>query len=391
MNADRGATTDISRSSTANTAAAWLWVDHLRGGGTTPWAAWLAAARDADDPRRGDRLLPGAQQLELVRRLNEAGRPAAALVERVLVASAPGRGRQDLELLGAVEPLAFGPPPIDPATLSADDLVRVAVGLIAEDVVGAGDPPREPVKARRWRTRYRIAGDRWLADAMRTELVAQGRPPGGRGAVAAVVGTDLATMVAHDWLASCFSDGGADWTDYCAGMRRRDRLPRRVDLAATAGRWAPELGGPDQVRVVLDPARVAKVVGVRRLVVLPDVAADAAELARRTAGALGILVTPPRRTELMRTVLRPRLAGVPGPRPVVPPEHREWLEEQARLVQRGIRAGGYPVVGDLDALRPRWPDLPAHGLAADDRQPDRVLSLALSLLLDPATGGGVDP
>jgi hypothetical protein len=377
-------------SATADTAAAWLWVDHLRGGGTTTWSAWLGSAAGADDPRRGDRLLPGAQQLELVRRLNEAGRPPAHLVERVLVASAPGRGRQDLELLGAVEPLAFGPPPIDPATLGADDLVRVAVGLIAEDVAAAGTPPTEAVKARRWRTRYRLTGDRWLADAMRAELVAQGRPPGGRGAVVAVVGTDLATMVGHHWMATCFSDGGVGWSDFVTGMRRRGRLPRRVDLAATAARWAAELGAPGQVRVVLDPARVAKVVGVRRLAVLPDVAVDAAELARRTAGALGILVTPPQRAELMRTVLRPRLAGVPGPRPVVPEAHRAWLEEQTRLVQRGLRAGDYPVVGDLDALLPRWPDLP--GGEPDDlaRQSDRVLSLALSLLLDPAAGPGGD-
>jgi hypothetical protein len=375
---------NASSHDTVSTAAAWLWVDHLRGGGTTPWAAWLAATADADDPRRGDRLLPGAQQLELVRRLNDAGRPSPGLVERVLVASAPGRGRQDLELLGAVEPLAFGPPPIDPATLSADDLVRVAVGLIAEDVVAAGGPPAEPVKVRRWRTRYRLAGDRWLADAMRAELVAQGRPPGGRGAVVAVVGTDQATMVAHDWMASCFNDGGVDWADYCAGMRRRGRLPRRADVAATAARWASEPGGAGQVRVVLEPQRVAKVVGVRRLAVLPDVAADAAELARRTAGALGLLVTPPRRADLMRTVLRPRLADVPGPRPVVPATHREWLEEQARLVQQRLHAGGYPVVGDLDALLPRWPDLPAEDSAA--RQSERVLSLALSLLLAPAPG-----
>ena len=176
-------------------------------------------------------------------------------------------------------------------------------------------------------------------------------------------------------------------------MRRRDHLPRRVDLAATAARWAAELGGPDQVRVVLDPSRVAKVVGVRRLAVLPDVAADAAELARRTAGALGLLVTPPRRTELLRTVLRPRLADVAGPRPVVPAAHHEWLEEQARQVQRGLRAGDYPVVGDLDALLPRRPDLPAGADAGSSAgQPERVLTLALSLLLDPApsTGGGED-
>jgi hypothetical protein len=196
-------------------------------------------------------------------------------------------------------------------------------------------------------------------------------------------------MVAHDWLASCFTDGGTDWAEHCTGMRRRGRLPRRVDPAATAERWATELGGVDQVRVVLDPTRVAKVVGVRRLAVLPEVAADAAELARRTAGALGLLVTPPQRVVLMRTVLRPRLADVPGPRPVVPEAHREWLEEEARHVQRGLRTGGYPVVGDLDALLPRWPDLPAG--PPDDpaaRQSDRVLSLALSLLLDPPRRAG---
>jgi hypothetical protein len=91
----------------------------------------------------------------------------------------------------------------------------------------------------------------------------------------------------------------------------------------------------------------------------------------------------------MRTVLRPRLAGLPGPRPVVPHAHRDWLDEQTRLVQRGIRAGDYPVVGDLDALLPRWPDLPADG--PDDPaagQSERVLSLALSLLLDPARRPG---
>ncbi len=367
-----------------STSAAWTWVDHLRAGGSTPWAAWLDAAADVDDPRRGDRLLPGAQQLELLRRLNEAGTPSAALVERVLVASAPGRGRQDLELLGAVEPLAFGPRPIDPAILTADDLVRVAVGLVAEDVVAAGGPAaeREPVKARRWRTRYRLAGDPWLADAMRAELLAQGRPTGGRGAVVAVVGTDLATLLAHDWMTRCFTEGSVPWEEFCATLARRGRVPRRVDLASSAARWAERQGGPDLVRLVLDPAKVAKVVGVRRLVVLPDVSAVAAELARRTAGAVGLLVTPPRRAELLRTVLRPRLQEVPGPPPVVPDAQREWVEEQAARILRRLRAGGYPVVGDLDGLQPRWPDLPAQ-----PPQPDAVLNLALDLLLRPATGG----
>jgi hypothetical protein len=48
-------------------------------------------------------------------------------------------------------------------------------------------------------------------------------------------------------------------------------------------------------------------------------------------------------------------------------------------MRRRLAAGDYPVVGDLDALLPRWPDLPVG-----PSQPDAVLSLALDLLLRPA-------
>src|SRR6185436_1714237 len=79
---------------------AWGWVEHLRRGGTTPWRDW-----SVQGPARG-RVLPGAQQLELLRRVNLAvassaapsAAPSAALVERIVTASAPGRGRPDLEL-----------------------------------------------------------------------------------------------------------------------------------------------------------------------------------------------------------------------------------------------------------------------------------------------------
>ena len=56
---------------------AWGWVDHLRDGGTTPWRDWTG------EGRAGARVLPGAQQLELLRRLNQAGRPSPALSTRL--------------------------------------------------------------------------------------------------------------------------------------------------------------------------------------------------------------------------------------------------------------------------------------------------------------------
>ena len=88
---------------------AWGWVAHLREGGTTPWQEWQ------DRGESHGRYLPGAQQLELLRRLNAAGRPDKALGESVLAASAAGRGRPDLELVDAGPESAFGPAPVDPS------------------------------------------------------------------------------------------------------------------------------------------------------------------------------------------------------------------------------------------------------------------------------------
>ena len=48
-------------------AIAWSWVEHLRSGGTTPWAEWVREPAAPADVPRGP--LPGAAQLELVRRL----------------------------------------------------------------------------------------------------------------------------------------------------------------------------------------------------------------------------------------------------------------------------------------------------------------------------------
>ena len=72
-------------------------------------------------------------------------------------------------------------------------------------------------RPRRWRTRYRLAGDPWLADAMRSELVAQGPAARRPGAVVAVLGTDLATLLVHDWLTRCFTEGSVPWPEFCAG------------------------------------------------------------------------------------------------------------------------------------------------------------------------------
>ncbi len=350
---------------------AWGWTAHLLDGGTTRWRDWTA-----EGAPRG-RILPGAQQLELLRRLNESGRPSPTLATRVLDASAPGRGRPDLELEGAVDRLDFGPPPVDPSDLPDDELLRVAASLLADDVVAAGLPgPGKAASPRFWRTRYRLVGDPALADPMRAALVAQGRPPGGRGSTILVLGTDVGTMVADAWTARSLGDGAASWRDWLIGATGARSLPRRVDLLRTARAWTDRVGR-ERVRIVLDPTEVPRLVGVRRpLPGPPPLSADGTDLARRVGQVLGLLAVPGRRRALLHQTLLPRLLAESGPPLVVPEEHADWLHTRAVRLRDGLLRAGYAVHGDPDRL------LPVDRAGVPEPSDAGVLALALRLLLE---------
>ena len=350
----------------AGRARAWGWAAHLRAGGTTPWGGWTAA----DAPDLG-RYLPGAQQLELLRRLNLAGRPSARLVDRVLNASAPGRGRHDLELLGVDERRRFGPPAVDPAELPDQELLRVATGLLALELLAAGPPAAQVAKARLLRTRYELAGDPWLAGAYTAQLVADGRPPGGGGRSVHVLGVDVPTMLAHTWATAAFGEGAPSWPDFLGRVRARRRLPRRIALADVADRFRarPHTG---RVDVLLDPSALPRLVGVRRLAEVADVPAHATELARQVGAALSVHVLPARQAQLLDLVLRPRLTGLAGGLPAVPPEHRDWVEDAGFALRQRLLQRRYAVVGDPDTLL-AWPP---------ERQAGSVLDLAIELLLE---------
>ncbi len=356
-------------------ARAWGWVAHLRDGGTTPWSAWAAPA--AADEQAG-RYLPGAQQLELLRRLNQVRLPSPELAERVLAASAPGRGRPDLGLVGVLPESTFGPPPVDPDHLPADELVRVATALIAEDVVAAGDP-LEPRTPRLLRRRYRLLGDPEVVDGVRDAMVADGRPPGGRRATVVVAGTDLSAMLVHLWTARSFGAGVRSWPEWLAAAVRRPGVPSRVDLPGLAAAWVPKVGG-SRVHVVLDdPRRARRLAGGRRRVAPPvPLSADAIELARRTAPVVGTLVAPERRTALMRHRLRPVLAAHGGPQLRIPRRYHAWLAEHTVDLRRRLAAGDYAVHGALRDPAER------DGVTAPDEE--RVLALAIEVLLGAPIG-----
>ncbi|MEO9322423.1 hypothetical protein ABFT23_02980 [Nocardioides sp. C4-1] len=356
---------------------AWGWVAHLRDGGTTPWAAW---AGEAD---RTGRFLPGAQQLELLRRLNVSGladldlRRRTDLVERVLTASAPGRGRPDLELVGAVPPVTYGPQPVDPADLSADELLRVATNLLAEDLVAAGVPPvAAPRFNRPWRP-FEVAGVPWLAMPVADEMTRRGRRPGGKGVTGFLLATDMATMIELAFVARSFDQGGAAWRDWSASAAAGHRLPPRADLAPMLAAWVKGIGA-DRVRLVLDLDQLPRLLGTRRPFAPPPVpSADATDLARRVSAPLGLLVLPAERAELLRRRLLPRLLDHPGPPSRLDDDQVAWAREQGERLRRTVAGAAYEVVGSPDRLVP--PRRRPPGGEVDD---DRVLRLAARLLLE---------
>jgi hypothetical protein len=359
------------------------WVAHLRHGGTTPWLAWQPDAPPDDVPTT---VLPGAQQLELLRRINlarassahppgEEDREGTRLADRVLAAPAAGRGKADLPLVGLPAP-GFGPQPVDPATVGAHELLRVASVLLADDLVALGPDPVRTRVARPWRLRYRLVGDPVLVAGWREDLAARGRPQGGPRPFLVAVGRPLDELLAHTWTQRCFETGSTPWAEWLRFWRERDQLPARADLPASVRRWNPRR---PFVRVVTDLDRMPRQVGVRRLPEVRVPGADQAELARRIAAVVGLRVPAAERPALMRTLQR-RVPDTGTAPVVVPARERDWVAAAAARMTRDVRRAGYAVVGDLADLAPRPEPPAATGPAVADQQ---VLDLAIRMVADP--------
>ncbi|GAB2776269.1 hypothetical protein GCM10027020_31910 [Nocardioides salsibiostraticola] len=365
------------------------WVQHLRGGGTTPWVDWdgWEPHTPPDQGGAGQRAVPGAQQLELLRRLNLAAQPVGhvpgPLIDRVLEASAPGRGAPDLELAGAAQESSFGPRPVDPTDLAPDELIRVAAGLVAEDLVEAGTPPLEQSRlvglTRRLAPAYRLVGDPWAAPLIRADLRRQGRVPGGRDASAYVLATGVEDLVANAWVSRCFGEGAPPWRAWLDPFVSSDHLPPRADLVRIAARHeAPEL--------LFDAELLPRLLRRRGLpsptvppVIRPS--ADAAETARRVGATLDLLVLPQQRADLLIRTLLPRLAATSGPALRLPKAARPWAQAQGERMIEAVKGAGYRVHGDPVGLCAESVD----GVTGPSDA--GVLDLLLGLLLGPV---GVD-
>jgi hypothetical protein len=354
------------------TERAWGWVAHLRDGGTTPWRDWVGTAPGAGA------VLPGAQQLELLRRANLAGHPSADLAGRILAADPPRRARPGLPLVDGPPVPDHGPRPTDPGAVADTELARLAAVLLAEDLAAHTPVPTRRGWVRPWRVRYHLFGDPEVLAPWRRHLVAKGRPPGGYGGRVVVVGTDTGRMLVDLWTAHCFRHGAVPWPGWLDRRARRGGLPGSIDLDALARRER-DRSGPHRVHVVTDPARTGDLLGVRRGPGAPSpMAASAVDLGRRVSAVLRPLATPQDRAGLITGVLRPALADAPGLPLVVPVAHRAWVrEEAARLHQQLVRAR-YPVVGDAGLV------LPVDRAGVETPDVAETLALALRLLLSAA-------
>ncbi|UUZ61015.1 hypothetical protein [Nocardioides sp. B-3] len=323
-------------------------------------------------------MLPGAQQLELLRRLNLAessdipkrgySHLSTRLADRVLTAAAPGRGKPDLALLG-VEESPYGPGPVDPSLLPAHELVRVATSVLAEDVVALGVPAPERRVRRIWHRSYRVAGDPIEAALVREHLTGRGRPPGGHGAQTLVPGGPLDQMLADVWTRRCFERGSGGWPEWLRFWQQRGELPPRIDLPAVVDRQR------GRVSVVLDRSQLPGLLGVRRLPPPTRPGADAAELARRIATVVGLLVPADERADLMTRTLLPRMPATDTPPVSLPEEHREWVHAAGERMARSLSRAGYPVVGDPATVVP-------SGSSVNVATPEQVLALAVRMLVD---------
>ncbi|HET6625387.1 MAG TPA: hypothetical protein VFG63_03270 [Nocardioidaceae bacterium] len=378
--------------------AAWSWVDHLRHGGSTPWADWSAPATGQPAPPGKDgSTLPAAAELEVVRRL--ATRPRhgidfPAVADLVLRRSGPGRGLVDIPLAGTgrTGTPRIGTPPSDPGLVPDGELVRVAVGALAEllietpatDPTDTG-PSRMTARRRPWERGFRIAGPPVAGARLRASLAAAGHVEGGRRPRVLLVAGAFDEMLLQIWSSRVQRGSTLPWPKLVRRLAREDRVPLAMDLPRLAGQWADRVGA-ERVHVIIggaDPGvwrTAAQIVGGPVPPIAEPAPGDVADLSpratdvlRRVNEVLNVRVDPAR----LPAVVRAGSAVLQGPGPalVVPDRQAAWAAERSRRMAQDLRAGRYAVHGEPGQVASRRDGDPDRVHAAD------VLDIALDACL----------
>lgn len=397
--------------------AAWSWHQHLRTAGSTPWTEWTARSAGSVPPEQpvpAGWTVPGAAQLELVRRLAERSvleeTSFARLADLVLSRSGPGRGlaQQPLAWPGAAG--CFGPPPVDPGEVPLEELLRVGVGALTELLLAGPQPAVKRASVRRrllsGTPAFELAGTPVTTSAVRRALALAGHVEGGRDPRVVVVVEPLDQALFQTWSARAQAGSTVRWRGFVRRWVGRRELPASADPLGLARHWSARVGA-DHVHLVVAPTpldaaeKVGVVLGVGlassrrpRLPGDPPVLAlppAAVEVMRRVNAVLNVRVHEPRRAAVRRTlgatlVEASRDAG--GATLTVPLPLQDWVRERAERAVEELTSAGYPVHGRLVDAVPGF-----RGTATHPRRAD-ALDLVVDACLDrarldrPSTEGG---
>jgi hypothetical protein len=370
------------------------WAAHLRAGGTTPWSAWAPPTGEALRDVPLIRPLPDAIHLELVRRINlTAGQEAAGLAglaDRVFATATPGRGLLDVPLPWPGSPRRFGTPTRDPGGLPEDELVRLAVGVLAHLLPDVPAPaPHQPRSAwpTPWRRRFRLHGAPATVEAVRRSLLAQGHVETDWRPTHLVIARPVEVMMAEHWAETVRDGGILKWSTIWRRAAAAGRLPAPIDVIATADRLRGRRREPLHVVVARDAddavGLAAGVLRARPVEIRRTGDAALSDLLRRLNRLTALTHGPARVRDLSRTLValldaqpdeatsQPQAVASP----VTPPTSLPWAREVAAASTEELRHAGYPVHGDPDALSPTEHRLPG----TVDRE--RTLELAVTACL----------
>lgn len=232
----------------ASRARVAAWQQHLREGGTTPW-------EDFSGSTTSTVAAASAVHLELVRRLDSSLPRFTALADLVLATPVPGRGRVDVPLPGGTAH-PYGTPPVDPGSLPATELLRLAVGVLDRLI---GDPPALPSPspgAVRPRRHFQVAGTPIAGAMARQALLGAGWREHPRRARQFVFGAPLPDAVAQLWTHRVVTGGSTTpWPELWRRLAARGELPRRLrfeELVRSSGRRGlPVFGSLEETAALL--------------------------------------------------------------------------------------------------------------------------------------------
>jgi hypothetical protein len=351
--------------------AAFSWTEHLRRGGSTTWREWQ---HDPDVTVPAAWRAPGAAQLELVRRLADRGgavRGFTELADLTLGRSGPGRGlaAQPLSWAGGPGTPRFGPPPVDPADVPLDELLRLGVGVLVELLLRSPSPPADRSRIRRRpfarSPAFLLDGAPVTTAVVRRDLVGAGHVEGGRSPTVLLLAEPLDRALVQAWSVRVQRGGSARWHGFLDRWATRRRLPASIDVARLAEGWAQRVG-EDRVHVIAAPGSFADAVSaVTELLdltahpgpVLPptwrDLPPEAVDALRRVNGLLGVRATKQHRAGAVRTFVRLHHQQAPeADLLALPDRHLAWARDAAERMAVDLTTGGYPVHGRLEGLVP---------------------------------------